>query len=355
LVLAAEQRWGSGRVVVFGDTSGFTNGILFGSHPYVVALMASLCQHADFAGWRFVLGLVALLLLGWLVTRRGNPRSTLATALVLAAATVGASAWTARMAKVLPDGRAAGPNLLAYVDTTHLEGASGESWRLGGLGALQMTLMRSGYLVLGLPEFTEERLERAGLLISAAPGRPFSSRERTIVRRFVENGGTFICTVGWPESAASRSLLADFGFHIGGKGAAEGLATEPKPLGHFKAPYYNGGDYMAYVRFHAGWTVESSEPGAQPLAYGPRNPLIGTDPTVIQMRRLGRGKFIVVADSEFASCQNLENEGGQPFEGLRENADFWRWFVSYIKDEPVWLPPKPEPQTNVVPAGVSEP
>jgi len=214
--------------------------------------------------------------------------------------------------------------------------------------------MRNGYLVLGLPEFTEERVERAGLVISASPARPFTLRERAIVKRYVENGGIFIITVGWPESAASRSLLADFGFYVGGKGAAEGLATEPKPFGHFKAPYYNGGDYMAYVRFHAAWSVESTEPGAQPLAYGPRNQLAVTDPSVIQMRRLGRGKFIIVADSDFASCANLENEGGQPFEGLRENADFWRWLVTYINDQPTWVPPKPPPQTNAVPAEVSE-
>jgi hypothetical protein len=355
VVLAAEQRWGRGRVTVFGDTSGFTNGILYGSHPYVAALMATLCQHADFAGWRFVAGLLALALLGGLVVRQAQPGSTVVTALVFAAATAGASAWTARMAMLLPDGRGPGPNLLAYFDTTHLERGSGESWRLTGLGALQMTLMRNGYLVMALPEFTEERLERAGLVISAAPGKPFSARERAIVRRYVENGGTFICTVGWPESAASRSLLADFGFHIGGKGAAEGLATEPKPFGHFKAPYFNGGDYMAYVRFHAAWTVESTEPGAQPLAYGPRSPLAGTDPTVIQMRRLGRGKFMVVADSEFASCQNLENEGGQPFEGLRENADFWRWLLTYLNDQPAWNPPKPAPQTNATPVEASDP
>ena len=44
VLLAAEQRWGRGRIVVFGDTSGFTNGILYGSHPYVAALMAALCD-----------------------------------------------------------------------------------------------------------------------------------------------------------------------------------------------------------------------------------------------------------------------------------------------------------------------
>ena len=350
LLLAAEQNWGRGRVMVFGDTSGFTNGILYGSHPYVAALLATLCQRADIAGWRLVLGLLALLWLAALVVRGDRSRLTVAVALVFAAATAGASAWTARMANLLPDGRVAGPNLLAYMDTTHLERASSESWRPSGLGGLQLTLMRSGYLVLGLPEFTEERLERAGLVISAAPGRSFSARERAIVRRYVENGGIFIVTVGWPESAASRSLLEDFGFHIGGKGAAEGLTTEPKPFGHFKAPYFNGGDYMAYVRFHAAWSVESSTPDAQPLAYGPRNPLSGSDPMVIQMRRLGRGKFVVVADSNFASCQNLENEGGEPFEGMRENADFWRWLLTYLNDQPTWTPPRPPTQsrTNAV-------
>lgn len=341
VLLAAEQRWGRGRVVVFGDTSGFTNGILYGSHPYVAALMAALCQRVEFAGWRHVLGLIGLVALGALVVKARQPAVVLTGTIALAAGTAAASAWTARMANVLPDGRKAGPNMLAYVDATHLERASAESWRPSGLGGLQLTLMRNGYLPLALPEFTSARLERAGLVFCAAPGRPFTARERAAVRRFVENGGIFILTAGWPESAASRSLLADFGFYVGNRGAAEGFGPEPKPFGHFKAPYYNGGDYMAYVRFHAGWSVECIEPDAQPLAYGPRNPLTGADPMVIAMRRIGRGKIVVVADTHFASCQNLENEDGSPFEGMRENADFWRWLLTFLNDQPVWTPPRP--------------
>ena len=37
--------------------------------------------------------------------------------------------------------------------------------------------------------------------------------------------------------------------------------------------------------------------------------------------------------------KNLEQENGQPFEGLRENADFWRWLTTLLRDEPMWLPP----------------
>jgi hypothetical protein len=43
-ILAAEQRFGRGRIMVFGDTSGFTNCILFGSHDFVTRLFAVLCE-----------------------------------------------------------------------------------------------------------------------------------------------------------------------------------------------------------------------------------------------------------------------------------------------------------------------
>ena len=68
------------------------------------------------------------------------------------------------------------------------------------------------------------------------------------------------------------------------------------------------------------------------------------DPAVILLRRIGRGKMVVVADSDFATNQNLEREGGQPFEGLRENAHFWRWLLTYVNDLPTWVPPKPDPE-----------
>ncbi len=355
VLLAAEQRWGRGRVVVFGDTSGFTNGILVGSHQYVAALLATLCQKIEFGAGRMVAALAGCLLLAGWVWRQPRPGRLLSVALVFGAATWGAAAWSAARANLVPDGRGAQPNNLAYLDSTHAERVSGESWRPNGLGGLQLTLMRNGYLVLSLPEFTARRLEGAGLLVCAAPGRPFTARERAVARSFVERGGILIFTVGWPEAAASRRLLAELGFFVGGRGAAEGRGPEPKPFGHFKAPYYNGGDYMAYVRFHAAWAVESSDPNAQPLAYGPRDPLTGRDPTVILMRRLGRGKVVVVADSEFATNQNLENEGGQPFEGLRENAHFWRWLLSYLNDQPVWIPPRPEPETPAARPGAAPP
>jgi len=373
-LLAAEQRLGRGRVVVFGDTSGFSNSILFGSHDFVARLFAYLCDGRWVSAvrlWGTGLGLALLVFLllqstslqlrssrreeAYPPMRRDQslltPAATGPVLIALTALAFSASlAWTVarshRAANVLPDGRHSAPNQLAYIDTSHLERNSGESWREDGVGGLQLTLMRNNYLVLGLPEFDAQRLQRAGLFISIAPSRSFTTSEIRAVRDFIAGGGIFICTAGWPEARASRELLADLGFYVGGIGAATSGHPEPKPFGHFKAPYFNGGDYMAYVRFHAAWHVESSDPQARPIAYGPRDPKgppDQPDPTVILMRRIGRGKAVVVADTGFATNRNLEREGGQPFEGMRENADFWRWLLSYLNDQPTWTPPKPVP------------
>jgi hypothetical protein len=61
-------------------------------------------------------------------------------------------------------------------------------------------------------------------------------------------------------------------------------------------------------------------------------------PTIL-LRRVDAGKVVVIGDAGFVSEQNLESEDGQPVEGLRENADFWRWFISHLQGGPTWLPP----------------
>jgi hypothetical protein len=60
------------------------------------------------------------------------------------------------------------------------------------------------------------------------------------------------------------------------------------------------------------------------------------------MRRIGKGKVVVVGDTAFAMNKNLEIEGGQPFEGMRENPHFWRWLLTYLRDRPRWVPPDPD-------------
>jgi hypothetical protein len=201
--------------------------------------------------------------------------------------------------------------------------------------------MRNNYLTHCLTEFTAERIEKAHLLISVAPSRGFSRKEQELVRDFVINGGTFIIMTGPDCAHPSRSLLSSLGFSIG---VPEPDSPEPAALGHFKSPYLSFGDQQVFVRFHAAWPVYCNDSNARVIAYGQN------ETPIIIIRSIGAGKAVVIGDTCFAMNKNLEWEGGQPFEGMRENADFWRWFITQLRDQEMWIPPalniEPENQNN---------
>ncbi len=332
LLLAAEQPVGKGKIVAFGDTSSLTNGINFSSHVFTSRLFAYLANGSARAHalWRQLLGLLLGAAILSLLVRWPNERTIVLLALGLAGSLIVTSAATSHAWESFPDGRLRYPNNLAYIDASHLEASSGESWRGDGIGGLVLTLMRNGYLTLSLPQLSAERLERAGPFVSIAPHRGFSRAERAAIRNFVTKGGIFILTVGCDEAGPSRPLLSDFGFSIGNDRLN---ALESVPMGHFKSPYLQSEDRRVYVRFHAAWPVICTEADAQVIAYGRDNL------PVIVLRRIGTGKVVVIGDTRFATNDNLEREDGEPFEGLRENADFWRWFLTLLRDEPVWIPP----------------
>jgi hypothetical protein len=347
LVLAAEQPLGRGKVFVFGDTSTLTNGVMIGCHPFVARLLGYLAggNDAPRTAWRQILG--ALLALGAVAAAIAAPRTWLLAgmALALAVSLAICVGLTHRAGTVLPDGRFKAPNNLAYLDAAQMGAYSRESLRDDGTLGLSMTLMRNGYLTLMLPELTPERLERARLLVSIAPLREYTESERKTIKDFIEQGGMFICTVGLDAAGPSKKLLDELGFQVGAsrKQLAENPGFEPKPLGHFKSPYFNSGNYLRYVRFHAAWPVwndyleePKESPRAAAIAYAP------PESPVIVVRRYGKGTATVIGDTCFAMNVNLERIDGSPFEGLRENADFWRWLLPFLSGDKPWYPPDVE-------------
>ncbi len=238
---------------------------------------------------------------------------------------------------MLPDGRGYGPvNKLAYIDDSHIQAFSGEAiredLREGGLQGLTLTLMRAGYLTLMLPEFTPQRIERAGMIISIAPCKPLTESERETVHKFIQNGGTYILMTGYEDSGPSRQLLADFDMRIGQTlfGSGQVLDGQPRYMRFFKAPYtLTAEGQFAHVRFQTAWPIVYTGPreGYRVFAYGPT---LEGDLPVIAARYKGKGKFVVIGDTYFAMNRNLERMDGQPIEGRRENAEFWRWFLGEL-------------------------
>ena len=508
LLLASEQQIGAGRVIAFGDTSGMTNGISIGSYKFTSRLLgyAASDVRGPHGTGRGVVGLIAALILIALLIWRPDP-ARLATAVVAFSLILVVGTGIAHEAATTPpEGRglvlrdaeemfisngngvtprdSAKPpksadrevplNNLAYIDNTHAEMFSSESWRPDGTMGVTLNLLRAGYLVRDLDEFTPERLERAGLVLSIAPGREFTRAERETIWNFVDGGGIFIITVGHDDVAPSRRLLADYGLCVGidfpyegdyelgvdpggprtkpepppppkrhehrhthrhvhttpaGSGttpptkagepadkhdpttcpdclaaakageaadkhdpttcpdclaAARAAAPselrglldkklvlkkriiEPEPQGHFKSPYFYNNSakppYYVFVRFDAAWAVNSVDvPGLEPPRVVANTMRRIPDPDrdllkkqkrfdqylnlpVILVRTVGKGKFVLVGDTGFAMNKNLEVQSGWAFEGMRENPDFWRWFLQELRGQERWVPPNPKPK-----------
>jgi len=348
LVVVAEERLGKGRVLVFGDTSSLSNGINMGAHPFISRVFAHLAAGGGVPVWRSMIVLVAAVVLLLLVLSGPTPAELVALCAILAVGRVGGAALTRHAMQVYPDTDRMEEFRLAYIDAAHIGNYSAESWRDDGMMGLCLNLMRNRFLTLTMPEFSAARLQKADLVVSVAPMRPYSEAEARALKHFVLGGGKLILAVGYPDREPAMPLLETFGFDFGYESLLPQTAqTGPRPMGFFKSPYYNTGEYMVHVRFHSGWPILCREPDAQVVAYG-----AGNHP-VILVRRYGKGKVMLVGDSGFPLNKNLEVESGRAFEGMRENPHFWRWLITFLDDAEPWIPPNPKPPAAGEEAGES--
>ena len=219
VVLAAEQRVGNGRIILFGDPSMMTNGLLHGCYDYDARLLAYASNRSGSPqdSWRQILSFVLVLGLLACIVLQPHPIRIAAAALLMAASIFLCTDISHRNATLIPGPFLPSPaqSKLVYIDESHMEAASLEAWREEGVMGLLLDWEREGYMALGLNELTYDRLRRARAYISVAPAKPFSDAERTAIENYVKKGGIFICTAGYDRSQASEQLLADFGLYVG--------------------------------------------------------------------------------------------------------------------------------------------
>ena len=354
LILAAEDRLGMGKVVVLGDTACISNQMIGRSYPFIGRMLAYLAGRSSSpqVGWRQTLGLLACLALVGLCFCRTDCEQLVTVAVVMTLSLWGTRALGHQSTRVLPDGRTASPNNVAYIDASHVEAYCDEPWGNDGIDGLFLTLMRNGFLPLMASDLGADRLEKSAVLISIAPARPFSNTQRSTVREFVEEGGIFISTVGAEHAGPSGPLLADFGFAVppAHQRAGKNL-TESEPAGCVQPFYLDLPDRQARVMLFAGWPIRHPAEGAMALAYG------DDGSPVMALGHFGKGAVILVGDSCFAMNKNLERVDGELLYGFHDNPDFWRWLIADLTGRPEWIPPKREsaaqPESN--PAGETTP
>ncbi len=338
LVLAAEQRVGQGTVIVLADANPLKNLGIPSGYEFTGRLLGYLASRSSSpaAGWRQILGLLAGLGLLWLLARRACPERLAVSLVVIVLLWELSVNLTAARSRVLLDGRSATPNRVVCIDASHLNEASGVLWSDDGLAGLELTLMRNGYQPIVLRRWNDGQLQRAGMLISIGPARPFAETEHGDVRRFLQQGGVMLCMAGADRAAAIEPLLNEFGLGVPVSPlAANDPRAEPKPMGFFRTPYFDAGKYKTYVGLYAGWPVSAEGKGTEAVVRG------FDERPVVAMAQVGQGRLYVFGDTSFAANKNLETDDGRAARGQVENAHFWRWFLGELNG-PKWSPPEPK-------------
>jgi hypothetical protein len=299
--LVAECRYGRGKVLVFGDTSSFQNGALVYSYRFVENVFAWLTGGPSPAAdalrrWAGSLFLVA----GFALLVRGRRRSwPTVTAIAFLLGWMGG----AGPAKAL-NAPSTAHNRIAWIDVSHLERVSLNTWHDDGFGGLAQNLMRNGYAPQLLTRWDARELGRGDLLVLIGPSKPFSRAEVEEIRRFVEGGKHVLLAAGREDLPGSEELWDTFGLQVGDMPLGRVLVKQP------------GGD----VRMYKAWSIEavrgSPKVLCSPWGYS----------TVVQ-QTVGKGSVVAIADTQFLLNRNLE--GIQSY--YPENIQFLRRLFGRLK------------------------
>jgi len=246
-IISATQQFGKGKLLVFGDTSAFANGIITNTGEFINRVFTYMAQGGEkpdiqkLASRQFVadtvsrpsgglMTFVAIVLLAGAVVclaMSGGSSEVVAGAFVVCAL-IGFRG-TDMTVTLGPGGnrtpRDASAVRIAYVDSYHMPKISNEGWRDDGVMGLHLNLMRNGFYTQNLKSFDLKTLQKAALLVVVAPSVKFSKSDVQTVRDYVAGGGTVILTAGYEDIAATRPLLDAFNLDI-----------PYTPLGRFMIP-----------------------------------------------------------------------------------------------------------------------
>ncbi len=284
LVLVAGERYGKGRVLVFGDTSSFFNNNLTRSHELLRASLGWLGESnlwlAPASGaWRAITAVIGLAMLGCLFRWRSD-----AVAVAGLAAVALVSFVSHGDGGQLRYDQAFARKHLAIIDFSHQPNASKHSATDEGLHGVGINLLRHGDLPVAMNHWDGDLLDNARYVVFNAPRQPIGGGERRALTQFMERGGTVILGCGYLDAAGSRPLLDPLGLRIGGT-----------PLGRF----FDLPAFGKPVSFMSAWALEKVPPNARVICTSPDWPLIVAVP-------VGKGELVLVSDSEFLHNRNVE-------------------------------------------------
>ncbi len=182
---------------------------------------------------------------------------------------------------------------VAYIDMSHLE--RHQIYGDDGVWSLLYTLMRSDCLPFVHQRFSPLALKESKVFVKIAPAKPLSDDELQLVDDYLQQGGLVVWAVGYEEKEGSENFLRLYG-----------LALDNVPLGPVPKDQTDRGLY-----FHKAWPIiftDSSDVEVLCAAW---------DYPVIIAKKIGKGRVVLIGDSEFLLARNLEGAPRVREENLR--------------------------------------
>ncbi len=305
VVLVAEARYGSGKVLVFGDTSTFQNGALVMGDEFAHACIQWLCKverDGVLEKIRTPLGLALLATAAVSLFLAGLSY----VGIILFSLSLMASPLVTAFTGAPPARYGTPEELVAYVDKAHGEWFDLNSWNKDSIGGLSYNLMRNGFLPFVLREFSKERLMESDLMLVSAPTRNLSDLEIEFIDSFVKSGSVLIVNMGYEQYKTAPALLNHFGFSL-----------RNVPLGRLETEGLG-----VPVRFYDAYPLNSGSSDTTVVSRGYGYP-------VAVILNHGEGRVVAIGDSRFFQNKNLEDRD----EYIEENVMFLKELLGALKQE----------------------
>jgi hypothetical protein len=310
LVLVAENRYGRGKVLIFGDTSTIQNGALVRAADFVQRIMLYLLSpvQTPVAIWK-ILGILFILvgIISWGFQKASEFPLAL-TAILLFVGVIIGERRTSIPLTIQNHQWLSSAWQRAIIDHSHAPRSPMNQTSIDGHWGLQNCLMRSEFMPITLSDWDAAKLNDAKILIEMAPAKKFSTKEKRDIAQFMEQGGLVMVCCGAEEWDGSESLLQEYGLRpvYVPLGPAEVNIKVQTPPSADSLRSIDSLDIK--VHFHKAWETAVANLYAQTKLEAFSKPVTVWIPK-------GKGGLLYFSDTDFLTNLNLESPTADPFEG----------------------------------------
>lgn len=293
VILVAAAYYGQGKVLVFGDTSSFQNPAL----PFSISFLKStftwltntqapllILIQRDVSLLLFITAVLLIVL---------SKRNTVPIAVFPLLVCLSLLVSTSLNPLILTANEGYTSDNIVFLDTSHGERLSLESFTDNSLNGLILNLQRNNYLPFVLEDFSEEKIRQSPLFICVAPTQTFTAEEVRFLEEYIDEGGVVILATGYEDKDASLPLLEVFDIDI-----------EPTPLGPVPYVEENLTLYQNEPRFVDSWPVVFKDNEIRSYYNFTWENLTFH---LVVFAPHGAGGLLVIGDSQYLLDKNIES------------------------------------------------